>query len=313
MLPLSDDLAPLLQHLSPNQGEILLEKKWQRTFWIVFDAATIPANLSCAQCGYDLRTLSSDSNCPECGRSIIDSINARPLAHWLRRFRRGVTFLCIVMLLRTPHVYWWLYLQARNQNGLNPEGATFLFYALLVLPAAWLMTTSSPSLPRVSSYRKWLIALTALQVILTFCALNFSRHAWPLSWRNGSMILLCAYALMPLVAVAQLWLLLELLYKSLKVLPFWLPRPIYRVVQWTAMYSLLGPAIFYGIINFVRIKYDDPPFARSWIEPSLSRFLQHFLITPAFFIALYVWVAGLLLVFYCRFQIRRGIVLLCGR
>ncbi len=58
----------------------------------------IDQDLYCIGCGYNLRTLMVDSNCPECNLPVRESIISRPEADWLRQVRRGFAWLIAVNL-----------------------------------------------------------------------------------------------------------------------------------------------------------------------------------------------------------------------
>jgi hypothetical protein len=262
----------------------------------------------CARCGYDLRTLPDDSNCPECGLIIAESASVRPLLPWLRRFRRGVTFLLPGLLLAVPYVEWWLYLRFHYDFRTNPEGGVFLTRALLFVPAIWFMTIPDPLVAGGRRYRKVLLALTILQIVLSCCALSFYRLPVPFLIYGRNAVLLSAYALMPLVYVAQLWLLLELLYRSLPIINIRCPRPLFRVVQWPFIYSILSPAVFSAVINFLRIEADPP------VRPSISlrRSLGTLFGTPAYNLQLPLSIAVVLIVLYIRSRLRGHAALLAG-
>jgi hypothetical protein len=265
----------------------------------------ISDDLTCAQCGYALRTLQSDSNCPECGRAIADSLRTVPLMRWLPGFRRGVSFLCLAFVVGIPWIQYWIYELGWDRLHVNPEGVSAVFFALMFLPAAMFLTTPNQLRPRMLHVRRWVLGLVVAQFILGLCELRFFRHPWPLDRVHGNYISLTAYALEPLVFVALLWFLLEILYQSLPLLANPTPRWLYRIVQWPLIYSRLGPAIFFGIVCFARIKNDDPPVGTHyWINESLSRFLERFLVAPPVFIAIYSWLSFLLILLYCRFRMR---------
>ncbi len=83
---------------------------------------TIGFDLTCTLCGYNLRTLASDSDCPECGQKVSVSIRGDYLKHsdplWLARLQIGVglaslalflicadyvlSFLCYALSIYTP-------------------------------------------------------------------------------------------------------------------------------------------------------------------------------------------------------------------
>jgi hypothetical protein len=72
----------------------------------------IEADLACAMCGYNLKGLSPDGACPECGRAIGETLN-HGLSHadpaWLRRQAGAVPFLAALCLLNyPPQVYGWM-------------------------------------------------------------------------------------------------------------------------------------------------------------------------------------------------------------
>ena len=119
-----------------------------------------------------------------------------------------------------------------------------------------------------------------------------------------------AYALEPPVFVALLWLLVEILYRSLPLLHSPIPHWLYRVVQSPLIYSRLGPAIFFGIVCFGRIKYDDiePPGFRYEMPERLSRFLEGILIRPAYHLLIPTWFCFLLILLYIRYRIRQRII-----
>jgi hypothetical protein len=266
-------------------------------------------DLICIQCGYDLRTLPADSNCPECGRAITDSVKMGPLIRWLPGFRSGVSFLCLAFLIGAHWIQRWVYEFAWDRFNVNSDGASAVFFALMFLPAAWFLTTPNPLRSRMLTARKWVLGLTIAQFILGVCELRFFRHPWPFDRVHGNYILMTAYALDPLVFVALLWFVLEILYRSLPLLGKPIPRWIYRIVQWPLIYSRLGPAIFFGIVCFARIKHDDPPpGSRYWINETLSRFLEAILIRPADLLLIPTWLSFLLILLYLRYRIRRSLI-----
>ena len=272
----------------------------------MLDKSSITDILLCAQCGYDLRNLPADSNCPECGRAIADSVRMSPLMRWLPGFRRGVSFLCLAFLISVPNVQRWIYDQAWDRLHLNPEGASAVFFAIVFLPAAWFLTTPNPLCPRMLHVRRWAMGLIAAQLILGLCELRFFRHPWPLDWVHGNYILLTAYALEPLVFVVLLWFLLEIGYHSPPLLANPIPRWLYRIVQWPLIYARLGPAIFFAIVCFGRIKYEDvePPGFRYEMPERLSRFLEAILIRPAYLLLIPIWFSFLLILLCFRYRIR---------
>jgi hypothetical protein len=63
----------------------------------------LDCDLMCGQCGYNLRTLLLDRNCPECNAPVAETVEARVFVpqRWLERVGRGATILAVsgVLLL----------------------------------------------------------------------------------------------------------------------------------------------------------------------------------------------------------------------
>src|SRR5207244_6374145 len=158
---------------------------------------------------------------------------AIPITHWLPGFRRGVTFLLLAMLAAIPSVQWRFHYLYIYSLRINPEALLATTYALIFFPAVWFMTRRADFLPHNPlRYRKWLLGLTIAQLVFALCAFWFSQTIWPLSYYWASILLMLAYGLMPMIYVAEFWLLLELLYKILPLLRYPLPRLGFRLVQW---------------------------------------------------------------------------------
>src|SRR5258707_253928 len=67
---------------------------------------TIETDLACIKCAYNLRTLSSNGTCPECGSPVWQSRLARPDLRAFRRFQRGL-FLYAVAVLTCVCTSWF--------------------------------------------------------------------------------------------------------------------------------------------------------------------------------------------------------------
>ena len=207
--------------------------------------------MTCAECGYNLHGLPPESRCPECGRPIAESVAAAPVVAWRPHFRLGVMFLGLG-LLALP------YSERAATSGplrfrgamVNPDGLLYLTHALLLLPAAWWMTTPAPFLRRdPRRLRPWLLALTAAQLASAAIVIGvFYCPAYACT-----VALLSTYALAPFPYVTQLWLLLVLLARPLELVPDALPQWAARVVRWLAVYCVLGPAVVFAVVNFARV------------------------------------------------------------
>ena len=124
-------------------------------------AAQVTQDLTCVECGYNLRTLSYAGQCPECGMSVLVSARGDWLAgadpDWLRALVHGAWWLRASIFMAFPSIY---------------PGVMFSCYAIWVLTLAQPGRTE-PAMDR--GYRlaaRWMTILGSLVVvILTFGAL----------------------------------------------------------------------------------------------------------------------------------------------
>ena len=63
----------------------------------------VNCDLTCAHCGYNLRTLADDANCPECNQpvksTIIERAALRAVSPWVQRRRIALTAVFVLILL----------------------------------------------------------------------------------------------------------------------------------------------------------------------------------------------------------------------
>src|SRR5881394_1427767 len=64
----------------------------------IADYTLIGQDLSCAKCGYNLRTLSREGKCPECGTAVAESLRGESLA-LIPRGRLKIIGIGLAMLL----------------------------------------------------------------------------------------------------------------------------------------------------------------------------------------------------------------------
>ncbi len=66
------------------------------------DADRISIDLSCINCGYNLRTKANQGRCPECDTAISESLAAHDLGvapdSWVKRLRAGLSWMLVVEL-----------------------------------------------------------------------------------------------------------------------------------------------------------------------------------------------------------------------
>ena len=92
------------------------------------DTLAIADDVTCAQCGYRLRGLAPESNCPECGHAIADSIKTAPLMRWLPGFRRRGSF-CFCNWFISCFFYCFCF----SGNRFLCSGCGFFSYCLFVI------------------------------------------------------------------------------------------------------------------------------------------------------------------------------------
>jgi hypothetical protein len=149
------------------------------------DVAEINLDVPCASCGYNLRGLSSDGKCPECGASVARSleIHLNPIAPtqvlWARMVLAGLVIwlvlspICLCIVLDMGSKFPWFALMWMNYPGPKlwavpmarayatgidgPLGYLGMVLPLLLLFAAFLMTAPRTRGARESlfSLRRW--------------------------------------------------------------------------------------------------------------------------------------------------------------
>src|SRR5687768_15684955 len=114
--------------------------------------ATLQHDVPCVRCGYDLRGLSDDGLCPECGAGIGDSLArfvqtraaaARPLAEmpraWVVKLAIGCTMLALLGLAIFGVTVVQFLFDPRWRAAWAPIN-------VLMVPAFWLLTADEPSI-----------------------------------------------------------------------------------------------------------------------------------------------------------------------
>ncbi len=155
--------------------------------------ATIVADIPCFFCQYNLRTLSIEGTCPECGHAVGECIRTGWLMfsdpRWLAKLRTGVTiFLWLplaVILSYVGFVVYWL-LRAMPATPSDPPD---LFVMKIVssvfgigvssawLAGIWYLTSPEPvsrADPRRSKLPVWIRVLNAVSIAVTVIAVLFS-------------------------------------------------------------------------------------------------------------------------------------------
>lgn len=142
----------------PSVNQHLLEKLRVQGVGLVDDAGRVRVEAACRGCGYNLRGVSAEGECPECGHAVADALRDDRPEHsdpqWLSRVVLGgnlfgvalvvpITLLFVLMLLG-------LALEAIGSRG---HGRALTLYGvvpvignayLLVVVATWLITSGDP-------------------------------------------------------------------------------------------------------------------------------------------------------------------------
>lgn len=152
--------------------------------------ATLHHDVPCIRCGYDLRGLSDDGLCPECGAGIGDSLArfvqkraaaARPLAEtpraWVVKLAIGCTMLALLGLAVFGVTVVQFLFDPRWRAAWAPIN-------VLMVPAFWLLTADEPS---VASARvgerapRWIVRVAA-PIIAGWMILNLPRSSSDFTW-----------------------------------------------------------------------------------------------------------------------------------
>jgi|GEM_PF-4276649 len=149
------------------------------------DNNRLRVSIPCVQCGYALLKLSSQDNCPECGRPIADSLDSRLLHcapyNWLRRMQLGLMLMIASTLVYLPlqafyaqfiFVYW----EERREHfslallyfWLTP----CLIANLLIMAGAWFLTAGDTH--ENTFIDRNLRRITRTTILLTVAASLFS-------------------------------------------------------------------------------------------------------------------------------------------
>src|SRR5690349_6118053 len=100
--------------------------------------STIDWDMPCAACGYNLRSQSSDSRCPECGQSIRRTLHRDALAYadlvWLRKLRLGTQVVFVAQLA----LFLECVVLVKRSEFLMSMGSLSAFVVLLLSIGTWL-------------------------------------------------------------------------------------------------------------------------------------------------------------------------------
>ena len=127
-------------------------------------------DVACRSCGYDLRALSADAKCPECGTDVVGSLRSEQLCDadpvWVRRLGAGAQCIGLTLIVH-------LTLSCFTRGFAKPADLTprVIDVACLVpwIIGVWLMTRPDPSGRGEKEYgrlrRAWWSSAIAVAVI----------------------------------------------------------------------------------------------------------------------------------------------------
>jgi hypothetical protein len=148
----------------------------------------------------------------------------------------------------------------------------------------------------------------AVGIVVALAAAALLMQAlWDVVSFAAGVALMIAYGVAPLLHVALVWLLFELLAKARPLVVGAPPRFVVRGVQVAYLYSILGPAVVGAVVCVMRIHYRvQPPASGTYLSEPWGSLLNDFLSAPAYRIALLSWVAFVLVTLLIAFRLRPG-------
>ena len=274
----------------------------------------IDTDFACAACGYNLRGLSRESACPECGTPIARSLAAAPMLVWRPGFRLGVFALAAALaILKLGE--WLLLIYFRfvfRRLQINTEGAMMVFQAATLLSAALWLTRPLP-LGRGDPARRrrlLLMSLAALFILGWLSLVTYFSHSY-----TAIVLLLSGYALGPIAfAICMFWIFGPIVDIS-EVIPNSLPRIVIQAVRWLLGYALLGPALANAVVMFSRVSYirgANQPFGMYMIDPMLRRWMANWLWFPGNRLAGPMWLAALVVLAHTFYRLSGPLIAASG-
>ncbi len=150
-------------------------------------------DLPCIKCRYNLRSLTIDAACPECGSSVASSVSPLRMMFadraWLNRVQLGI-ILGLVAFLWTVLFNIGLPFIFEYTHPSNVEATTFYGFALtltlgLIVASVFLMTLAESGRPDAARPRwaHWASRMAAVMLILTMVILlgliwGTERYSW---------------------------------------------------------------------------------------------------------------------------------------
>jgi hypothetical protein len=179
--------------------------------FVTYDAdGRIDMDLPCRKCGYNLRTLRDDRQCPECGASIHDSARLAWLCQhdpaWLRRLATATVWIAIAMTCFAPMplLFMWAVVWPSTVHGLPFGTALLMVIAGYVAGLVGFLRVTTPPhrggirRSRVRRVARWTMAAGLASLPLSL----LMPHAYVVTWWLGGCILLLEVGALAMLAYA---------------------------------------------------------------------------------------------------------------
>lgn len=110
----------------------------------------LAADIPCLTCGYNLRSLAPDNQCPECGSPVDASLRGNYLRFanpdWVATLASGMNWIVAsVVISMAPYFLLWAIVRFTPAQSIRSIQAIFLLPQTLSLVGHWKLTTSDPS------------------------------------------------------------------------------------------------------------------------------------------------------------------------
>jgi hypothetical protein len=129
----------------------------------------VSTDVNCRRCGYNLRNLSSDANCPECATPVSQSLHGDWIrvsdSHWVSRLTAGAWFLFLAGLCLAPALLASAWLARYLPRRSSWADILLIGTSLGGAYGGWLLSTSDPGGTDEQTHGLWRRVTRVLLVI----------------------------------------------------------------------------------------------------------------------------------------------------